>query len=143
MKIYQPNSRVIRGCLSEPLAVDAVMEYLQPSDDCERLIRQLFHSLDMDYPGGGSVGNPAEYMVTAVSVAPFGTATRRMLPDQISCFVNRNLRPFYARSSQPLHQMRWAQSVPKSAGSFFLYSRKQRARTVRNGQLPWAQVGSS
>lgn len=42
------NSRVIRGCLSEPLVVDAVTEYLQSSDDCERLVQQLLNSLDME-----------------------------------------------------------------------------------------------
>jgi hypothetical protein len=61
---------VVKGCLSEPLAVEAVMEYLRESGEYDKLMNQFLNSLDIDFPQGGSMGKLAEYIFTVVSTSP-------------------------------------------------------------------------
>ncbi|KAI1178078.1 hypothetical protein F4777DRAFT_539336 [Nemania sp. FL0916] len=61
------DTTAIRGCLSEPLAVEAIMEYLRESGesgDYDRLIYRFLSSLDMDYPDASFIGKPCEFIFT-------------------------------------------------------------------------------
>lgn len=80
-------------------------------------------------------------MVTAVSVAPWGAALRRARPDQIHLMLREQKLANFWRPVQPASSTDAMGMVcSKIAGISFLYSIKQRAGTVGNGQLSWAQV---
>ena len=62
------NPNVVRGCLGEPLAVEAVMEYLRdPGGEYERMMHKFFVSLQLDNADQGSIGKLAEYVFASVS----------------------------------------------------------------------------
>lgn len=64
------NFDTVRACLSEPLAVEAVMEHLRFSPQYDKMLHQFAGSLAMDYPGGGALGKLSEFIFAAVSSAP-------------------------------------------------------------------------
>lgn len=64
------EKKVVKGCLQEPLAVKAVMEYLRdPNNDSlyDKFMDQFFNSLQFDRGQGGALGKMAEFVFTAVS----------------------------------------------------------------------------